>query len=51
MKIRLTVYRAWGQISVKDFDWNVTHLDIENYVNNTWKDVKGFETKLVRYFK
>ena len=37
-KVRLVVYRSWGQISVKDFeDYNV---DFREYAYTTWKDIK-----------
>ena len=37
-KVRLVVYRSWGQISVKDFeDYNV---DFKEYAYTTWKDIK-----------
>lgn len=37
-KVRLVVYRSWGQVSVKDFDdYNV---DFREYAYATWKDIK-----------
>lgn len=37
-KVRLVVYRSWGQASVKDFnDYNV---DFREYAYTTWKDIK-----------
>ena len=37
-KVRLVVYRSWGQISVKDFD--DYNIDFREYAYTTWKDIK-----------
>lgn len=36
-KLRLKVYRKWGQISVKDFEPQNTE-NLLNYAKNTWCD-------------
>ena len=36
-KLRLTVYRKWGQIAVKDFAF-VPLDEVFKYANETWKD-------------
>lgn len=37
-KVRLVVYRPWGQVSVKDFDEH--NVDFREYAYTTWKDIK-----------
>ena len=37
-KVRLVVYRSWGQISVKDFYEH--NVDFKEYAYTTWKDIK-----------
>ena len=37
-KVRLVVYRSWGQVSVKDFDEH--NVDFREYAYTTWKDIK-----------
>ena len=37
-KVRLVVYRTWGQISVKDFD--ECNIDFREYTDTVWKDVR-----------
>lgn len=46
-KLRLTVYRSWNQISVKDFEC-VEYSVIQDYVKNTWSDVVKIRVKIIR---
>ena len=46
-KLRLIVKRAWGQISVKDFESQ--HADnLTNYAKQTWNDIKSIHIKVYR---
>ena len=46
-KLRLKVYRKWGQISVKDFE--PQHYDnLSKYAKETWNDIVKINVKVCR---
>lgn len=46
-KLRLKVTRAWGQISVKDFETQ-DYSNLSKYAKETWKDIVKIHVKVCR---